>query len=74
MQYIPRVRGPLSPQFAKLDKAVPDSNDDYVICNGDIHSDAPLTPSQQYHMKKTLRLSVDVDMLRNLLEIFYLQP
>lgn len=59
MQYIPRVRGPLSPQFAKLDKAVPDSNDDYV---------------QQYHMKKTLRLSVDVDMLRNLLEIFYLQP
>ena len=48
-----------------------DAKGQYVIFDEDVHSTAPLTPSQRYYLKKTLRLSMDIDMLRYLEFEFY---
>lgn len=67
IKYIPKTNGEVSPQLQLLDQAVKDAKGQYVLFNEDVHSSAPLTPSQRYYLKKTMRLSMDVDMLRYLI-------
>lgn len=64
IQYVPGT-AECAEVYCKLDAAVKEVNREYVVFDENEHTDAGFqTPSQRYKFIKSLRLTVDVDMLK----------